>query len=332
LPAGAPVTPLSTRARPSRRSAVILLGFAAVVTGAGLLSRSGPVAPLVIIGAGAAVWLLPSLRTRLWIGGEGMLRVAGARTLDHGAVDLTRLVLAEHHPEEGAYVLADDTGRSLLVQPGNWRDAQGVDVALRAVTAGHDPTARRAAPPGEAQPTGAHGPGGPPLRVGFVPAMALVLGLPAAMTPIGVAMLWGGMFAGAGVTRNTVPGALVVIVGVLSAVTLAAGRLSITPDGVLRMRSFPPWRQSRLRLDRLAAVRAEHRLDRRRNGRSFLFTTLRLRDRDGEVVRVAMDRWPRTTELRAAFAAWAAHARADVDAEAAAYLETGRPAPPEPPP
>jgi hypothetical protein len=140
----------------------------------------------------------------------------------------------------------------------------------------------------------------------------------------GMLALWGERLLPGSQANGAFLGPPMILVGLLLLWTAAAARLSIAPDGLLLVRSFPPWPATRVRLDALASVRSEHRME-QRGGTAEREDSLVLRDHHGAAARVVMQQWPRGADLRAAVNAWAASSRAQVDPGTRGYLETGRP-------
>lgn len=351
------MTPFSSRRRVGRLLAP--LGALAVFAALRAVTGDFPatwflVAAALLAAVQAGAWL----SSRLELQPTGLLVVTGPVPGRQRVLDLTALreVTARQRvtrPNSGGLRvhdvldLADASGDRLSLLPREW--ARG-DLLVAAV--------EQAAPLREVPVTGGElfgltapadplPPPPPPAPAGPQPALDLRLRLRGLWLLFGIVFAFVGgvvglMFAGAamllGVVRAPEPNfQLVVLVPVLVGAAFLLGglyacgaaiaaRLRVGADGLLSVRSVPPWRTRTVALRELAAVEARHAgylSVNRAQPRPRV--ALRLRERTGRAVTLDAGSWTRPDLVAAAVARGATASGLDLDPATSRYLATGAP-------
>lgn len=242
--------------------------------------------------------------------------------------------------------LLDETGATLSLQVREWARADLLIAAVEeaAVRRGVSVTggelfglATAAAAP--AAP--AHPPRGGPLPVldlrlanrfvyGFIGAIFTVLGTVVLLAFGGFALLLGatpleGLVSGLALLPLLI-GPVFACIGV-ALLSLALGaRLRLAADGVLRVRTNPPWRTRRVALGELGAAGASHAGHVSVNGRPARSrVALRLADRSGATLTVDPGAWDHPEAIAGAVASAAAAGAVALDPGTARYLALGVP-------
>lgn len=126
-------------------------------------------------------------------------------------------------------------------------------------------------------------------------------------------------------------GSLIVVIAVAALVGGFASRMVLRPDGLLSVRSLPPWGR-KVRLADLVRIEARPASSVAAGAKFSRTTRITLTEQSGTRLSFTAEAWEEPAVLMPALAAWAISSEAETDAQTRAYLLQGNPPLSVPPP